>query len=65
MVTVEDLGGLERGHGRIPDGALVCMNSGWAAKVGDPLAFKGAPSFPGYHFPGYSLDAAMWLVQGA
>jgi kynurenine formamidase len=63
MVTVDDLRRFERGHGRIPDGALVCMNSGWAAKVGDPLAFKGAPSFPGYHFPGYSLDAAMWLVQ--
>jgi kynurenine formamidase len=62
-VTVDDLRGFERGHGRIPDGALVCMNSGWAAKVDDPLAFKGGPSFPSYHFPGFSLDAAMWLAE--
>jgi kynurenine formamidase len=62
-VTVEDVRGFERRHGRIPDGALVCMNAGWAAKVGDPLAFKGGPAFPNYHFPGFSADAAMWLAE--
>jgi len=63
VVTVDDVRGFERGHGRVPDGALVCMNSGWAAKVDDTLAFKGGASFPNYHFPGFSLDAAMWLVE--
>ena len=63
MVTVDDVRSFERGHGRIPDGALVAMNSGWAAKAGDPLAFKGGAAFPNYHFPGWSADAAMWLAQ--
>jgi kynurenine formamidase len=63
VVTVDDLRGFERRHGRIPDGALACMDSGWAAKVGDPLAFKGGASFPDYHFPGFGLDAAMWLAE--
>ena len=63
FVTVDDVRGFERGHGRIPDGALVAMNSGWAAKVGDPLAFKGGAAFPNYHFPGFGLEAAMWLAQ--
>jgi kynurenine formamidase len=63
VVTVDDVRGFERRHGRIPDGALVAMNSGWAAKVGNPLAFKGGASFPNYHFPGWSADAAMWLAQ--
>jgi kynurenine formamidase len=63
VVTVDDLQRFERGHGRIPEGALVCMSSGWASRVHDPLAFKGGPSFPNYHFPGFSLDAAAWLVQ--
>jgi kynurenine formamidase len=63
VVTVDDLTRFERRHGRIPDGALVCMSSGWAAKVGDPLAFKGGAAFPDYHFPGFGLDAAMWLVE--
>jgi kynurenine formamidase len=62
-VTVDDLRRFERGHGRIPDGALVAMDSGWAAKVDDPLEFKGGDAFPNYHFPGFSLDAAMWLVE--
>jgi kynurenine formamidase len=63
FVTVDDLRAFERGHGRIPDGALVAMNSGWAAKVGDPLAFKGGAAFPNYHFPGFGAEAAMWLAQ--
>jgi kynurenine formamidase len=63
MLLLDDLVRFERRHGRIPKGALVAMNSGWAAKVGDPLEFKGGASFPNYHFPGFSLEAAMWLVQ--
>jgi kynurenine formamidase len=63
VVTVDDVRSFERGHGRIPDGALVAMNSGWASKVGNPLAFKGGASFPNYHFPGFGLEAAMWLVE--
>src|ERR671919_350503 len=49
MVEPDDLVGFERRHGRIPKGALVCMDSGWAAKVGDPLAFLGGPEFPDYN----------------
>jgi kynurenine formamidase len=63
VVTVDDLRRYERRHGRIPEGALVCMDSGWAEKVDDPLEFKGGDAFPNYHFPGFSLDAAMWLAE--
>jgi kynurenine formamidase len=63
VVTVDDLRRFERRHDRIPKGALVCMDSGWAAKVDDPLEFKGGAAFPDYHFPGFSLDAAMWLAE--
>jgi kynurenine formamidase len=62
-VTVDDLRRFERRRGRIPDGALVCIDSGWAAKVDDPLEFKGGEAFPNYHFPGFSLEAAMWLAE--
>jgi kynurenine formamidase len=63
MVTVDDLRRFERRHDRIPEGALVCMDSGWAEKVHDPLEFKGGDAFPNYHFPGFSQDAAMWLAE--
>ena len=63
MVELEDLRNFERRHGRIPKGAIVAGDSGWAAKVGDPLAFKGGPAFPNYNFPGWSEEAALWLVE--
>ncbi|HEX2304108.1 MAG TPA: cyclase family protein [Gaiella sp.] len=63
MLLVDDLIQFERGHGRIPEGALVAMHSGWGAKAGDPLEFKGGESFPNYHFPGFSVEAALWLVE--
>ena len=61
-VTRDDLRRFERRHGRIPRGAVVFMNSGWAAKAGDPLAYKGGAAFPGYHFPGFAIDAVEWLL---
>jgi kynurenine formamidase len=63
VVTVDDLRRFERRHGDITNGSLVCMDSGWAAKVDDPDEFKGGPAFPDYHFPGFSADAAMWLAD--
>jgi kynurenine formamidase len=63
MVTVDDLRRFERRHGRIPEGAVVAMDSGWARKIDDPLEFKGGAAFPNYHFPGFGLEAAMWLAE--
>jgi kynurenine formamidase len=63
MVELEDLQRFERRHGRIPRGALVAADSGWAEKVDDPAAFKGGPAFPNYNFPGWSEEAALWLVE--
>jgi kynurenine formamidase len=62
VVTPDDLVAFERRHGRIPDRALVCMNSGWAAKVDDGDAFRGGAGFPDLNFPGFSIDATDWLV---
>jgi kynurenine formamidase len=61
-VTADDLIKFERRHGRIPKGALVAMNSGWAAKVGDDAAFKGGP-LGAYHFPGFNLSAVEYLLD--
>lgn len=62
--TVEpaDLVAYERRHGRIPRGALVCMNSGWDSKVADGDTFRGGTGFPNLNFPGFSADATDWLV---
>jgi kynurenine formamidase len=57
-VTQDDLRRFERRHGRIPKGALVAMNSGWAAKAGDSNAFIN-----GMQFPGFSGAATQWLLD--
>jgi kynurenine formamidase len=62
-IEVDDLIRFERRHGRIPDGALVAMDSGWADKVDDPVEFKGGDAFPNYHFPGFGVEAAVWLAE--
>lgn len=62
MVEVADLVAWERRHGRIPRGALVAMNSGWEERYGVPDDFLGGAGFPDLNFPGFSIDAAEWLV---
>jgi kynurenine formamidase len=62
-VDPDDLLRFERRHGRIPDRALVCANSGWAAKATDPAAFLGGPAFPQFNFPGFGIDATDWLLR--
>ena len=57
-VTEDDLRRFERRHGRIPKGALVAMNSGWAAKAGDAEAFIND-----MQFPGFSGAATQWLLD--
>ncbi|MBE2320885.1 cyclase family protein [Solirubrobacter sp. CPCC 204708] len=63
QVTPDDLRKWERKHGRIPDRALVAMNSGWAAKLGTP-AFTGRDPGNVFHFPGFSEDAVEALLEG-
>jgi kynurenine formamidase len=62
-VEPDDLIRFERRHGRIPDRALVCMNSGWASKAADPAASLGGPAFPDFNFPGFGIEATGWLLQ--
>jgi kynurenine formamidase len=60
-VTPDDVRRYERRHGRIPRGAVVFMNSGWAAKVNDDAAYKGTVGTT-YHFPGFGIEAVELLL---
>jgi kynurenine formamidase len=57
-VVEDDLRRFERRHGRIPKGALVAMDSGWAAKAADAEAFIND-----MQFPGFSGAATEWLIE--
>ncbi len=63
QVEPDDIRRFERRHGRIPRGALVLMDSGWAAKVNDDAAFKNADASGTYHFPGFGIEAVEFLLD--
>jgi kynurenine formamidase len=62
VVVADDLRRFESRHGRIPTGALVAMDSGWAKKVGDEAAYKGG-ALGDYHFPGFGDSAIEFLLE--
>lgn len=62
-VTVDDLRAHERRNGRIPRGAVVAMDSGWSALVDDPDAYLGLDGDDNLNFPGFSAEAAEFLVN--
>ena len=62
-VSVDDVLAWEKAHGRLPAGAFVAMYSGWDAHVGDTRRFLNADAKNVLHFPGFSGEAAAFLVR--
>jgi kynurenine formamidase len=62
-VTVDDIAAWERRHGRLPENAAVFMYSGWDARIADARAFINADAAQTMHFPGFSSEAAAFLLN--
>jgi len=67
LIGMGDLEGWEAEHGRIPDGAILLLRTGWGAFYGDRARYlgtdvTGAAAVPLLHFPGLDPEAARWLV---
>jgi kynurenine formamidase len=63
LVTRDDLAAWEKTHRRLPDNCCVAMHSGWAQHVGNVAKFTGKDSSGVFHFPGFSPEAAEWLMR--
>jgi kynurenine formamidase len=63
QVEITDLLQYERRYGRIAQGAMVIMNSGWTSRVNNPDAFLGVDKKGQFHWPGWSPEAAQFLVE--
>lgn len=68
LVSVDDFLAWEERHGRLPDGAIVLIHTGWGARYDDRAAYLGTDktgpeAVPELHFPGLGPDAAQWLVD--
>jgi kynurenine formamidase len=65
-LTLDQLQAWEARHGRIPDGAIVLLRTGWSSRWPDKKRYLGDDT-PGdasrLHFPSYGEDAARWLVE--
>ncbi len=61
-----DIADWEKANGRIPDGAIVLLRTGWSARWGDKKAYLGddAPGkIDNLHFPSFGPEAAAQLVS--
>ena len=63
VVTIDELKAWERKHGRLPKQCGVFLNSGWDAKACDTQAFLGQDRSKTLHFPGFSKEAATFLLS--
>jgi kynurenine formamidase len=68
LVTADELRAWERQHGRIPDGAIVLLHTGFARFWPDRIRYmgtdeRGPDAVAKLHFPGLDPDAARWLVS--
>ncbi|HXG21865.1 MAG TPA: cyclase family protein [Methylomirabilota bacterium] len=65
-VSVADLEVWEKKNGRMPQGAIVLMFSGWGARWPDKKTYLGTDQrgdVVNLHFPGFSKEAAEFLVS--
>lgn len=68
QVTVADLQNWERTNGRIANGTIVLLRTGFGKHYPDRKKYlgtdeRGADAVPKLHFPGLHPDAARWLTQ--
>lgn len=67
LVGIDDFESWEAEHGRLPDGAIVLLNTGFARFWPDRVLYmgtdqRGPEAVPKLHFPGLDPEAAEWLV---
>jgi len=63
LLTVDDVLAWEKRHGRLPAGAFIAMHSGWDARVANAERFLNKDAKGTMHAPGFSEDAARFLVK--
>ena len=52
----------EKLHGKIPEGAIVLLRTGWASRWPNVQKYRNQDAKGKMHFPGYSAEAAKLLV---
>jgi kynurenine formamidase len=53
----------EKAHGRIAEGSIMLLRTGWAARWPDAQKYRNQDAQGRMHFPGFSADAVKLLIQ--
>jgi kynurenine formamidase len=64
QISVADIAKWESVHSQIPLGAVVIARTGWDSRWNSIKDYRNADPKGIMHFPGYSADAAKFLVEG-
>jgi kynurenine formamidase len=62
VVSLQDIADWEEMYGHIPPAAVVMARTGWGLRWNSPGAYRNEDAKGVRHFPGFSLDAAKFLV---
>jgi kynurenine formamidase len=62
-LTVADIKAWESEHGRIPDGAIVFLKTGWGRFFWNYSRYKNQDAMGRLHFPSFSGEAATFLMK--
>jgi kynurenine formamidase len=53
----------EKAHGRVPEGAIVLLRTGWSARWPDVQRYRNQDTQGNMHFPGFSPEAVKALIE--
>ncbi len=53
----------EKRHGRVPEGAIVLLRTGWASRWPDVQKYRNQDAKGKMHFPGFGAEAAKLLME--
>jgi kynurenine formamidase len=62
-LTTSDIDRWEAAHGPVPPDAAVLLLTGYDERFSDPRSYLGTDASGGLHYPGFSGEAARWLVE--
>jgi len=62
-LSVADLNEWEKTHGPIPTRSIVLLRTGWGDLWDSNVRYRNQDTFGKMHFPGFSAEAARWLVK--
>jgi kynurenine formamidase len=64
QISIEDIAKWEQAHNQIPLGSVVIARTGWDSRWQSAKSYRNADPKGTMHFPGFSSDAAKFLIDG-